>query len=150
MFVTHDMGAVSRLCDRAMLMERGQIVCLGDPDLVAREYHELNFGRLPEPAAQGEEQRYGDRSAEILDAWVEDEGERAGAVAQRDPFSLCMEIAFHVDLQDPIFGFRLMNELRHVVVASRTDLEHGDSGRFAAGQRTVVRMRLTNLLTPGR
>ena len=44
-FVTHDMGSVSRLCDRAMLMERGRIVCMGDPDRVAREYHELNFGR---------------------------------------------------------------------------------------------------------
>ncbi len=76
-FVTHDMGAVSRYCDQAMLMERGRIVCLGDPDRVAREYHELNFGRLPEHTAQGEEHRYGDQSAEILDAWVEDETGRA-------------------------------------------------------------------------
>ena len=152
-FVTHDMGAVSRHCDRAMLMERGRIVCLGDPDRVAREYHELNFGRQPEPATTEDdnEQRYGDQSAEILDAWIEDErGERTGAVAQLEPFSLCMQIAFHVDLEDPIFGFRLMNELRHIVVASRTDWEHGPSGRFTAGRQAVIRMRLTNLLTPGR
>ena len=61
-----------------------------------------------------------------------------------------MQIAFHEDLQDPIFGFRLTNELRQIVVASRTDWEHGPSGHFAAGQRTLVRMRLTNLLAPGR
>jgi ABC-type polysaccharide/polyol phosphate transport system ATPase subunit len=150
-FVTHDMGAVSRYCDRAMLMERGQIVCMGDPNRVAREYHELNFGRRPEAAREGDEQRYGDRGAEILDAWIEDEnGKRTGAVAQREPFSLCMEIAFHEDLQDPIFGFRLMNELRHNAAASRSDWEHGPSGHFAAGQRTLVRMRVTNLLAPGR
>ncbi len=150
-FVTHDMGSVSRYCDRAMLMERGQIVCLGDPDRVAREYHELNFGRTPEPGSEGDERRYGDRRAEILDAWIEDEnGERTGAVAQREPFSLCMEIAFHEDLQDPIFGFRLVNDLGQIAVASRTDWDHGPSGRFAAGQRTLVRMRLTNLLAPGR
>ena len=150
-FVTHDMISVSRLCDRAMLMERGRIMSLGDPDRVAREYHELNFGRPPEAEPHGEEHRFGDRRAEILDAWIEDQrGERTGAVGQREPFSLCIEIAFHEAVQDPIFGFRLTNESRQIASASRTDWEHGPSGHFAAGQRTLVRMRLTNLLAPGR
>jgi ABC-type polysaccharide/polyol phosphate transport system ATPase subunit len=150
-FVTHDMGSVVRYCNRAMLIERGQVVCMGDPDRVAREYHELNFGRLPAPGTQGDEQRYGDRRAEIVEAWIEDEnGERTAAVGQREPFSLCIQIVFHDDQQDPIFGFRLINELGQIVVASRTDWEHGPSGHFAAGERTLVRMRLTNLLAPGR
>jgi ABC-type polysaccharide/polyol phosphate transport system ATPase subunit len=149
--VTHDMGSVSRLCDRAMLMERGEIVCMGDPDRVAREYHELNFGRQPGASNEGGEQRYGDRGAEIVDAWIEDESEqRTGAVAQREQFSLCMQIEFHEDLQDPIFGFRLTNELGQITVAARTDWDHGPSGRFVTGQRTQVRMRLTNVLAPGR
>ena len=150
-FVTHDMGAVSRLCDRAMLMERGRIVCLGDPDRVAREYHELNFGRLPDAKDDRDEQRHGDRRAEIVDAWVEDDtGKRTGAVAQREPFSLCMNVVFHEDLEDPLFGFRLTNEQRQIVVSVRTDFEHGPTGRFASGQHSVIRMRLTNLLAPGR
>ena len=53
-FVTHDMTAVTRFCNRAMLMERGRVVCNGDPDGVAREYHELNFGRAPEAAGEGQ------------------------------------------------------------------------------------------------
>jgi ABC-type polysaccharide/polyol phosphate transport system ATPase subunit len=149
-FVTHDMSAVTRFCDRAMLMERGRMVCLGEPDRVAREYHELNFGRLGSNR-EGDEERYGDRGAEIMDAWIEDEGgERLTHVAQREPFSLCMDIAIHEDLQDPVFGFRLLNEWRQIAVAARTDWEHGPSGHFRAGQRILVRMRLTNLLTPGR
>ena len=114
-FVTHDMTTVTRYCNRAMLMERGRVVCLGDSDRVAREYHELNFGRAPEAASEGQERRYGDRGAEILEAWIEDEtGQRTGAVAQREPFSLCLQLAFHEDLQDPIFGFRLTNEQGHI------------------------------------
>ncbi len=54
-FVTHDMSSVTRFCNRAMLMERGRVVCHGDPDRVAREYHELNFGRAPEAAVEGGE-----------------------------------------------------------------------------------------------
>ena len=149
--VTHDMGAVSRLCDRAMLMERGRLVCIGDPVRVAREYHELNFGRAPETGGEPGEQRHGDQSAEIIDAWIEDEkGERTDAIAQREPFSLCTQVAFHQDQQDPVFTFRLINESRQIASASRTDWEHGPSGHFAAGQRTLIRMRLTNLLAPGR
>jgi ABC-type polysaccharide/polyol phosphate transport system ATPase subunit len=149
-FVTHDMGAVTRFCDRAMLMERGAIMCIGAPDRVAREYHELNFGRIAD-AHDDDGQRYGDRGAEIVDAWIESrEGERVSTIAQREPFSLCLHIAFHEDLDDPVFGFRLLNEWRQIAVASRTDWEHGPSGHFSAGERTVVRMRLTNLLAPGR
>ncbi len=43
LFVTHDMGAVERFCDRAMLLERGEVVDIGDPASIARQYNHLNF-----------------------------------------------------------------------------------------------------------
>ena len=44
-FVTHDMGALNRFCDRALLLERGVPVYLGAPREVADRYLEINFGR---------------------------------------------------------------------------------------------------------
>ena len=38
LFVTHDMPAVQRFCDRAMLLERGQIETIEDPEDVADRY----------------------------------------------------------------------------------------------------------------
>jgi hypothetical protein len=61
-----------------------------------------------------------------------------------------MDVVFHEDLQDPVFGFRLRNEWRQVAIASRTDWFHGPSGRFGRGERRRVRMRMLNLLAPGR
>ncbi len=46
-FVTHDMGALQRFCHRALLLERGDPVYLGEPHEVADRYLELNFGRDP-------------------------------------------------------------------------------------------------------
>src|SRR3954452_8903689 len=43
--VTHDMGAVRRFADEAVLMERGKVVSLGDPETVGSQYLELNFNR---------------------------------------------------------------------------------------------------------
>jgi ABC-type polysaccharide/polyol phosphate transport system ATPase subunit len=42
LFVTHDMATIERLCDRALVLELGQVVEIGPPDRVARRYEELN------------------------------------------------------------------------------------------------------------
>ena len=52
--VTHDMGSIQRFCDRAMLIERGHVVEIGDPASVARRYNDLNFNRPRRDAAPGE------------------------------------------------------------------------------------------------
>ncbi len=43
LLVTHDMGAVQRFCDRAMLLEHGRLVDIGDTDRIGTRYLELNF-----------------------------------------------------------------------------------------------------------
>ncbi|MGH2912128.1 MAG: ABC transporter ATP-binding protein, partial [Solirubrobacteraceae bacterium] len=45
LFVTHDMAAVQRFCDRALLLEHGRTVVLGDPEHVGNRYLELNFSQ---------------------------------------------------------------------------------------------------------
>ena len=151
LLVTHDMGAAERLCDRAILMERGRIVSHDTPDRVSRDYHELNFGRATSSVAPGHERRYGDRAAEVIEAWFEDaDGKRITAVGQGERIAICTYVAFHEDLRDPVFGFQLRNEWRQVVVAGRTDWMHGPSGQFHCGEHRVVRMWLHCVLTPGR
>jgi ABC-type polysaccharide/polyol phosphate transport system ATPase subunit len=82
LFVTHDMSAVERFCDRAVLLEKGRMVHLGEPYAVARRYNELNFGRPVDELADGGEERFGDRAAEIVEAWFEnDAGERVNDMA---------------------------------------------------------------------
>ena len=43
LFVTHDMAATQRFCQRALLLEHGRPVVLGDPEQVGNRYLELNF-----------------------------------------------------------------------------------------------------------
>jgi ABC-2 type transport system ATP-binding protein len=45
LLVTHDMAAVQRFCDRALLLERGRNVELGATDHVADRYLQLNFSQ---------------------------------------------------------------------------------------------------------
>lgn len=41
--VTHDMAAVKRFCDRALLLERGTVVGVGDPESIGDQYLDMNF-----------------------------------------------------------------------------------------------------------
>ena len=52
LFVTHDMSAVQRFCDRALLLEHGRAVELGEPEHVGNRYLELNFSEQARAAEQ--------------------------------------------------------------------------------------------------
>lgn len=152
LFVTHDMGAIERFCDRAMLLERGKTVMIGEPGDVARRYNALNFGATvhkladDRPAANA-----GSGPVAILDGWFEDRhGNRIAALASNEPCRACMEVRFNESIEDPIFGFTLRNEVGSTVFATTTDQEHGRTGRFAGGQTTVIRLSFENWLTPSR
>ena len=149
-FVTHDMNAVERFCDRAMLIEKGVVQQIGEPRAIARAYNELNFGRLVHDSVEGE--RYGDHAvAEIVDCWFESGGEqRIPAVGQGDPVAVAMEVRFHGDIEDPVFGMSLRNLPRHTVFATSTAYDHPHTGTFRAGDRVTVRFAFDNWLAPSR
>ncbi len=147
-FVTHDMAAVERFCDRAMLIERGRMLEIGDPHKVARAYNEINFGRVVHEADDA--LRYGDQAeAEITTAWFEDEaGERITSVGQHVTLTAAMQIRIHTDLDEPIIGLALRNQVGHTIFATRTDFRGVPTGHFAAGETITVRVTLENLMAP--
>src|SRR3954467_2170485 len=74
LLVTHAMSAVERFCDRAMLLERGKVVDIGEPTRIANEYLDVNFQQEKESTNKVREpDRFGDQRAEIVEAWFEDE-----------------------------------------------------------------------------
>jgi ABC-type polysaccharide/polyol phosphate transport system ATPase subunit len=151
LFVTHDMYSVERFCDRAMLLEKGRMVDIGEPAAIARRYNELNFGRTVHQlaeAADEEEERFGDRSAEVVDAWFEDpHGERIVELAHGEPCRVAIEARFHEELENPVFGFTLRNDVGATIFATTTEFSIGPTGRFAAGDHIIVRLAFDNLLT---
>jgi ABC-type polysaccharide/polyol phosphate transport system ATPase subunit len=151
-FVTHDMTAVERFCDRVMLMERGRVVDIGDPASIGRRYNELNFRHVREEAKTGGGPEVLTRApvAEILNAIFESpQGEALVSTTQGDPCCVRMEVRFHERTENPIFSIGLSNELGHTAFATSTQL-HGATGGFGAGQKAVVRVRFENWLAPGR
>jgi hypothetical protein len=148
--VTHDMSAVERFCDRALLMERGRIVSMGEPRMIARAYNELNFGAIPGQAPAAAEQLT-EGPAQIRDCWFEDpHGARITSSSQDVPLTLCFEVAFSAPIDQARFALHLRNEVRHTIFATSSDLLELPPGGYAAGDAVVVRARVENWLAPGR
>ena len=150
LFVTHDMGAVKRFCHRAMLIERGEVRMIGEPDEVGNNYLELNFGREGGRDAEGE-QRYGDQTAEIADAWFADEdGERQTTLPQARECTFSMRVVFERDVVNPALAVVFENEARVPMFATSTDSVDYATGRYSAGDEVVFSVKFENAFTPGR
>ena len=170
------MAAVQRFCDRALLLEHGRPVELGDPERVGNRYLELNFSeqareleRVAADAEDGieagvrrapsrpagrrteEEERYGDGRAEILEAWFEDEhGARAETLQTGRPCTFCATVRFRSEVEDPLFGINVQNSRRDHVLSASNLFSEPHSGRFAAGEEVTFRISFENLLAPDR
>jgi ABC-type polysaccharide/polyol phosphate transport system ATPase subunit len=150
LFVTHDMGSVKRFCDRAVLLERGEMKVMGRPSEVADNYMEINFGREAGSAGEGGE-RYGDRSAEIVEAWFEDEhGERQTALPQGRACTFRSRVVFNQPAEHPAFAVLLENEAGQPLFATSTDWASHQTGTYAAGDEAVFSVAFENAFAPGR
>lgn len=150
-FVTHDMGSLKRFCHRALLLEKGSPVLLGEPDDVADRYLEINFGREPEAAAAPGVVGEDAGEARIVEAWVEDEhGERASAVSQGRRMTVKALVSFLVDVEDPAASLYMLNDDHVAVLVASSAQEHERSGRFRAGESALFSFSFENVLAPRR
>jgi ABC-type polysaccharide/polyol phosphate transport system ATPase subunit len=152
LFVTHDMSAVQRFCDRALLLEHGELKLIGEPERVGNYYLEMNFGRdSVNRARPGEPERFGDQGATIEDAWFEDaNGRRTAHLQQGERAAFAMRVAFHQDFPDPVPSVLLENEQHQVLMAVSTYDAKLSTGWNPEGSQAVMRVRFDCLFAPGR
>jgi ABC-type polysaccharide/polyol phosphate transport system ATPase subunit len=147
LFVTHDMGAVERFCDRAMLIEKGEIAGIGAPDEIARRYSEVNFGHVSAP--QPDERSLGVQ-ARVRSLWLEGpNGERAVALQQGERCRLHLDVEFLEAVAHPTISVVFRNEVLHTIFLAST-MTHGPLGVFEPGDRLTVRLSFQNWLAPSR
>jgi ABC-type polysaccharide/polyol phosphate transport system ATPase subunit len=150
-FVTHDMSAITRFCRRAMLLERGEVVSVGDPRDIADRYLEISFGRAAGYENEVGSARMGDGTARVTDVWLgDDRSERRSVAPQSEPLTLKVLVTFNADVVDPAVSLTLLNDQRQPVVVATTARDHEETGSFQAGERAGFAFSFHNMLAPGR
>jgi len=147
-FVSHDMHTVERFCDRAMLMEHGRMTQIGEPRVIGRAYHVLNFGQLPHDAPDESQASSGTL---IHEAWFENaNGERVTSASQEETLRMCFEAHLGENLDEPVFAATLRTEQGHTIIVARSDQHNNSVGSFKSGESVVARFAIPNWLTPSR
>ena len=151
LFVTHDMASVRRFCHRAMLIERGQVTTIGTPPEVAASYVDMNFQSTVEEAPGAEGPRSGEGSAELVEAWWEDEtGEARSNLAQGSQYTFNARVRFNRQVEDPAVAVVFENEQGQPLLATSSEWVEEEVGRFGPGDEVVFSVTLDMAFAPGR
>jgi lipopolysaccharide transport system ATP-binding protein len=171
-FVSHDMGAVQSLCDRALLLNQGNLVFDGAPEDCVSRYFNLHApparpgeavpGRNPavDPAARSAavagdilkdaKSRHGDKALEIIAAVVVD-----GHGAPTWDFEMMHRAAVRVllrangEIRRPSVGVQFHDRMGNLVFAAGTPQLRFPLPALAKGEEFMLEFRVTLSLQPG-
>ena len=148
--VTHRQAVIERYADRALLLERGEILSIGAPSDVTRRYLDLVLERrATTPGGKVVDADHPTRG-EITRMWVTSpDGADAGTLAGDSDLELHVE----VEASGWIQGIGLRLELRNeqgVTIFAPGDAAVADDVSVAPGQRVTIGLSIENRLAPGR
>ena len=162
LFVSHDLSAISKYCDRAVLLNRGVKLGEGTPKEMIDAYKQVLVGQyeLPQPAegvpdltadpevrkalgrreseqkgGNPETLEYGTGQAQIADFFVTDaKGVLTTAILKGDEFSVHMRVKIREDLPAPIFALSIKNVKGVEITGTNTMFEKSFLDGVRAGQ----------------
>lgn len=137
LFVSHNMGMITSLCNTAILLEDSRIAAEGPAAEVVARYGQGVGNTAFQVDFTRKVQLVGDELGTLLEAWVEDsEGQVTGSVDLRQPFAVRMRYAVRhaVPLAPyPNFHFYDTNGVCAFVTAGHAVADRsGDAGEFVA------------------
>lgn len=150
LFVSHDLGSVSKYCDRVILLNQGEMLDEGTPKAMVDMYKQLLVHQDPVKQAENTEPEenwkdgfqvnpntleYGEKQAEIRDFVVVDSsGRHANTIEKGSEFEIKMRLHFNESIQQPIAAFTIKNIQGTEITGTNTmyegiNIEHPDAGR---------------------
>ena len=134
LFVSHDLGSITKYCDRAILLNKGEKIFEGTPKETVDIYKKVLVNQFEPSELETDEDanditkfskdkdwkksiqvnpeliEYGEKSAEIIDyALLDENGLITNTFMKGTVFSVRMKIQAHKEVKEPIFGFTIKN-----------------------------------------
>ncbi|CAN5123426.1 ABC transporter ATP-binding protein [soil metagenome] len=115
-FVTHNLDQVRQLCDRAIMLEKGSVICDGLPVEAMRAFREIHSTATEEAGAQG-----GTHLIEILKVNVTDtDGKPCERFNTGDTVGIELEVVAHEPTDDWICGIAVFNHVEQLLYGTNT------------------------------
>lgn len=153
LFVSHDLGLVKQLSDRAILLLHGKMAAEGSPSDVVNRYIGLVLEQKAPQIAKDDRIsasfRHGDGSSEVLGIdLLNTIGEKVAVVASGECVTVRVRSRFHAAKTDPMVGILIRTRIGMEVYGTNTRVEQLSLGDFQAGDELTVDFRMEFWLTP--
>lgn len=153
LFVSHDLGSISKYCDRVILLERGHKIGEGEPKEIIDMYKKVLVGQLDSGSNtaksanlnKGEKwmdkmqlnpdkDEYGSGLAEFEDYCAYDNsGEITNTIIKGESFTVKVKARFFESISDPIFALSFKNMQGTEITGTNTMFEKITTGEMKAG-----------------
>ena len=154
--VAHDSEAIRTLCDRVLLLNRGECLMLGEPEPVLDYYNALiaeqekttirqapkHDGRIQTTSGTGEAQVSQIRM-------VDEKGRTAEEIKVGEMVTLEVLIKVHQPLENLVFGYLIKDRLGHSLFGSNTHHLSVPMKELRAGESLTLRIAFKACLGPG-
>ena len=158
LLVSHDLGLVKRLADRAAFMLDGKIVMEGTPKDAVNQYvgfvldHERRDREDNEGPSEGlaakSSFRHGDGASRIVDVrLLNAAGEPCHIFRPGDSMVIQIQAVFRETVSDPVIGILVRNRIGMDVFGTNTRLERASLGSVQAGETLEIEFELDCLLS---
>jgi lipopolysaccharide transport system ATP-binding protein len=154
LFVSHDLGLVKHLSNRAIFLLNGRIAAEGEPKHVIDKYIGVVLERQKAFEQSGGHRRlaasnrHGDGSSEILDATLlGDNGEPAGVVSSGERVTIRIRTVFRRRVA-PMVGILIRNRIGMEIYGTNTRIEQVELGDFEPGEELDIDFQFECWLTP--
>jgi lipopolysaccharide transport system ATP-binding protein len=155
LFVSHDLGLVKQLSNRAIFLLNGRIEAQGEPKHVIDKYigvvleRQKAFQQDDRRAHPSATNRHGDGSSEILDvALIGENGRPCAVVSSGERITIRINTGFRQALVEPMVGILIRNRIGMEIYGTNTRIEQIDLGAFAKGEQLEIEFQFECWLTP--
>ncbi len=153
LFVSHDLGLVKQLSQRALLLLNGRIAAEGTPNDVINRYvgmvHEKQAPQIAKDRRLQASHRHGDGTSEICALELLDScGHPVASITAGETIIVRVRSRFHAPAADPMVGILIRTRIGMEVYGTNTRIEQKSLGVFAPGDELEIDFRMECWLTP--
>ncbi len=163
LFVSHDLGSISKYCDRAILLNKGHKVAENTPKEIIDIYKKILVNQYDEDAGEKEKPSieniiddsevllqsqitvnpniniYGNGDAQIYDFGIIDQnGNITNAIEKGTEFTVVMKVHFLNDVSEPIFALAFKDLKGITITGTNTMYERISTGVVRSGEKKTI------------
>jgi lipopolysaccharide transport system ATP-binding protein len=156
LIVSHDKQAIQSICDRAILLNAGQLAMEGEPEAVMDYYNAMLADHQNQTVKQvvtesGKTQTIsgtGEASVSAI-ALIDNDGKPVEVVDVGQAVRLRVEVMVHAPLQRLILGYGIKDRLGQVIYGTNTELKQQPVLDVKKGERYLFEIAFPASLGPG-